>query len=167
MGRLSGPGRVSAAIPLDLSDALPFREPWQAKAFALVVLLHHDGHFSWDEWVQALAEEVSTAPQRDDENAEMAYHRQFLAALEKIAARCGLATEETMQARTLAWRRAYLNTPHGHPVDLADADTGHPNDDDGTDDAHDHDLKPQISPIAISAGRRLRPTTSNDPFVRK
>src|SRR6201995_635436 len=134
MGRLSGPGRLSAAVPLDLSDAPPFREPWQAKAFALVVLLHRNGHFSWDEWVQALAEQVSTAPQLAGENAETAYHRQFLAALQQIVARCGLATEETVEDRRLAWRRAYLNTPHGHPVDLAAADAGHPDDEDEADD---------------------------------
>lgn len=142
---------MSAAIPLHLGDAPPFREPWQAKALALVVLLHRNGHFGWNEWVQALAEEVSASPQRADENAEIAYHRQFLAALEKIVAQRGLATAESMQNRKVAWRHAYLNTPHGHPVDLAAADTGNTGDDHETD----HDLRPQIAPIAVSGRRRL------------
>jgi hypothetical protein len=85
----------------------------------------------------------------------MAYHRQFLVALEKIVARCGLATEESVQDRTLAWRRAYLKTPHGHPVELAAADTGHASDDHETDGPHGHDLRPQIAPIGISGRCRL------------
>jgi hypothetical protein len=36
------------------SDAPAFREPWQAKAFAMVVLLHRQGRFEWDEWVRVL-----------------------------------------------------------------------------------------------------------------
>jgi nitrile hydratase accessory protein len=146
---------LSASIPVHLADVPPFREPWQAKAFALVVLLHRNGHFRWEEWVQALSEEVSASPQRADENAEQAYHRQFLAALEKVVAQRGLATAATLSDRKSAWRRAYLNTPHGHPVDLAAADTEDPSDDHETDGAHDHNLTPQITPIAISGRRRL------------
>ena len=37
------------------SDAPAFREPWQAKAFAMVVLLHRQGRFEWDEWVRVPA----------------------------------------------------------------------------------------------------------------
>src|SRR4051794_14492362 len=137
-----------------------FREPWQANAFALVVLLHHEGRFGWDEWVRTLAEEIATSPQRADEDAELAYHRQFLAALEKIVATHGMTTPEAMQARRLAWRRAYLNTPHGHPVDLAAAERETLRDDHDEagshDHEHDHELAPQRAPIAVSLARSIR-----------
>src|SRR5215467_11220308 len=102
VGRLPGPRRVSGSIPADLDKAPAFREPWQAKAFAFVVLLHREGHFTWDDWVRTLADEIAVSPQRADEDAEFAYHRQFLTALEKIVATRGLTAPEAMQARKLA-----------------------------------------------------------------
>jgi len=143
---------VSESIPVELGDAPAFREPWQAKAFALAVLLHREGHFGWEEWVQTLAEEIAPSPQRADEDAELAYHSQFLAALEKIVASTGMSTPEAMQARKLAWRQAYLNTPHGHAVDLVAAAAGHVDDE---PDDHDDDLKPQREPIAVSRARGI------------
>jgi len=147
---------MSGALPLDLGDAPAFREPWQAKAFALVVLLHREGRFAWNDWVRTLSEEIAGSPQQADEDAEQAYHRQFLAALETIAATHGMTTPEAMQARKQAWRLAYLNTPHGHPVDLAAAERESPDDDHrGHDDPHDHDLAPRLTPIAVSPPRGI------------
>ena len=151
---------MSGSILVDLDNAQAFREPWQAKAFALVVLLHREGHFTWDDWVRTLAEESAASPQRLDEDAELAYHRQFLAALEKIVATRGLTTQEAMQARKLAWRRAYLATPHGHPIDLAaagniDSNDGHDGDRDHVHQ-HGHNLMPQRTPIAVCPARSVR-----------
>jgi nitrile hydratase accessory protein len=151
---------VSGSISVDLENAPAFREPWQAKAFAFVVLLHREGHFAWDDWVRTLAEEISASPQCADEDAELAYHRQFLTALEKIVATRGLTTAEEMQARKLAWRRAYLATPHGRPVDLAaagdiDPDDGHDGDCDPIHQ-HGHNLMAQCAPIAVSPARGVR-----------
>jgi nitrile hydratase accessory protein len=151
---------VSRPIPVDLDKAQAFREPWQAKAFAFVVQLHRAGHFTWDDWVRTLAEEIAAFPQRADEDAELAYHRQFLTALEKIVANRGMTTPEAMQARKLAWRQAYLATPHGLPVDLAAGEDSHSNDDhDGDHDhvhRHGHDLMPRRTPIAVHPARRVR-----------
>ena len=151
---------MSGSISVDLENAPAFREPWQAKAFAFVVLLHREGHFTWDDWVRTLAKVIDASPQRADEDAELAYHRQFLTALEKIVATRGLTTAEEMQARKLAWRRAYLATPHGHPVDLAaagdiDPDDGHDGDRDPIHQ-HGHNLTPQSAPIAVSPARGVR-----------
>jgi nitrile hydratase accessory protein len=151
---------VSGSIPVDLDNAPVFREPWQAKAFACAVLLHRKGQFTWADWVRTLAEEIGASPQRADEDAELAYHRQFLTALEKIAATRGLTTAEEMQARKLAWRRAYLATPHGRPVDLAaagdiDPDDGHDGDRDPIHQ-HGHNLMPQREPISVSPARIVR-----------
>lgn len=159
MGRLPGPRSLSAPPdqrPLPLDEGRAFREPWQAKAFALVVLLHRDGHFAWDDWVQTLAEEIKASPQHPEEDADQAYHRQFLAALEQVVAARGLVGPKTMAERKQAWRRAYLNTPHGQPIDLAAADAHHNHNNDD-DDHHGHSLAPQRAPVAVSpalAGRR-------------
>ena len=151
---------MSGSIPVDLTKSAAFQEPWQAKAFAIVVLLHREGHVTWDDWVRTLAEEIAASPQRTDEDAELAYHRQFLTALEKIVATRGLTTPEAMRARKLAWRRAYLATPHGHPVDLAaaeDIDSNDGHDGDHNDvHQHDHNLTPQRTPVAVCPARSVR-----------
>jgi len=88
-----------------------FKEPWEAQAFALAVQLSEQGYFTWKEWSEALAAEIKSAPDRD-------YYHNWLAALERLAARQGLTTPEAMQARKEAWADAYRHTPHGKPVVL-------------------------------------------------
>lgn len=57
-----------------------FAEPWQAKAFTLVVALHEKGHLSWPDWTAALSAEIAAAPHDD-------YYECWLAALEKMVSR--------------------------------------------------------------------------------
>ena len=38
-----------------------FKEPWEAQAFGLVIALHEQGLFGWDEWAQLLSEEIGAA----------------------------------------------------------------------------------------------------------
>jgi len=138
------------------SDAPTFREPWQAKAFAMVVLLHRQGRFEWDEWVQVLGAEIAACPQQPGEDPDAAYHRQFLAALERIVAALGIANPGDQLRRKEEWRGAYLNTPHGHAVELAAARSAVSNtyyrarESSG---ASHHDLAPVLRPIAVSPPR--------------
>jgi len=46
------------AIPRDREGPV-FVEPWEAQAFALAVRLHERGCFTWREWTDALAAEIS------------------------------------------------------------------------------------------------------------
>jgi nitrile hydratase len=41
--------QAGAALPRDEAEAV-FAEPWQAHAFAVVMSLYQDGHYSWAEW---------------------------------------------------------------------------------------------------------------------
>jgi nitrile hydratase accessory protein len=148
----------ATALPLLRDPHAPaFREPWQAKAFAMVVLLHRQGRFEWNEWVRVLAAEIAAAPQQPGENPDAAYHRQFLSALERIVAALGLADPDDQQRRKEEWRRAYLNTPHGHAVELAAAGTAAGDADDhghaSGDTHHTHGLAPVVRPVAVSPGR--------------
>lgn len=108
-------------IPRDGEEPV-FAAPWQARTFALVVSLHRSGCFDWNEWVETLVAEIQASPERPDESPNDAYYRQWQAALETIVARKGLAAPAELQARTEAWRRAYLRTPHGQPVELFTGD---------------------------------------------
>jgi nitrile hydratase accessory protein len=108
--------------PLARRDDEPvFDEPWQAQAVALAFNLIDQGVFSNSEWSDALGAELKSAEVRGDPDDAQTYYRSVLAALEKLLASDGRITAGTLGSRTEAWRQAYLNTPHGQPVELAAA----------------------------------------------
>ena len=88
-----------------------FAEPWQARAFALVLKLAERGHFTSSEWTTALSRQIAR-----DEGSH--YYEQWLTALEKLVVDKGLADVLALKARKEAWHDAYLHTPHGQPVEL-------------------------------------------------
>lgn len=95
-----------------------FAEPWQARAFACAIHLSRKGLFTWGEWVQAFSAQIASQPARAGEAAEAAYHRQWLATLERLVRLKASVAEAEIDERVNLWRRAYLNTPHGHAVEL-------------------------------------------------
>lgn len=109
-----------AALPRD-QDGPVFNEPWQAQAFALAVRLSEAGYFTWSEWAAVLSREIAAAQQRGDADLGDTYYQHWLKALERICAEKNLVGGEDLNRRREDWRRAYLNTPHGQPVDLASA----------------------------------------------
>jgi nitrile hydratase accessory protein len=94
-----------------------FGEPWQAQAFALAVHLNAAGAFTWAEWAAALSRELGGDPGDDGTR----YYQHWVAALEALAARRGLADPSEMAGRKQAWADAYRHTPHGKPVELSAA----------------------------------------------
>jgi nitrile hydratase accessory protein len=96
-----------------------FAEPWQAHAFALAVRLSEAGCFTWPEWAGVLSEEIQAAQQRGDLDLGPTYYQHWLSALERMCARKNLVNVESMLQRREEWRRAYRNTPHGHPIELS------------------------------------------------
>ena len=64
-------------------DAPTFDAPWQARAFALAVALtdeHAEETLTWNEFQTRLVEKVNA--DREDEDPEAVYYRQWLTALE-------------------------------------------------------------------------------------
>jgi nitrile hydratase accessory protein len=108
------------ALPRDQSGPV-FQEPWQAQAFALAVHLSAAGHFTWQEWVEVLSQQIKTAQAQGDADLGDTYYRHWLVALEQLCAARGLVGIQDLQRRAEEWRRAYLNTPHGQPVALSAA----------------------------------------------
>jgi nitrile hydratase accessory protein len=104
-------------FPRDTEEPV-FAEPWQAQAFALAVRLSAQGHFTWKEWADELAAELKSAANRGEPDDGSKYYEHWLAALERLVARKGLADPEAMRARKEAWAAAYRTTPHGKPVEL-------------------------------------------------
>jgi nitrile hydratase accessory protein len=95
-----------------------FGEPWHAEAFALAIALHRQGVFDWNEWDEEFSNTLRDMPSEPGESAEAAYYRRWVLALENLVVDKSLASREEMGRRKELWRRAYLNTPHGLPVDL-------------------------------------------------
>ena len=95
-----------------------FREPWQAQAFALAVELSEAGHFTWSEWAAALGAEITAAQAAGDPDLGDTYYRHWLAALERLVTEKGIVARGDLRLRRDAWERAYLDTPHGRPVEL-------------------------------------------------
>lgn len=146
------------------SGSSEFAEPWQAQAFACAIHLSRKGVFTWTEWVEVFSAEIRAHPQTQGETANAAYFRQWLAALERIVGKKGAATSAEIDTRQEAWRQAYLNTPHGVPVELANANAAHPpsgaghhhhhdhHDDHGAHDGDDHHHTAP-KPVAVSRAR--------------
>ena len=95
-----------------------FKEPWEAKAFALALRLHERGLFTWPEWADALAREISAAPARGDADLGDTYYQHWLRALETLVARKGAASADELTRCRQAWAEAAERTPHGQPVEL-------------------------------------------------
>ncbi len=95
-----------------------FKEPWEAQAFALTLKLYEAGHFTWPEWAETLGAEIAAARARGDPDLGDTYYHHWLAALERLATEKGLVRGSDLGARKAAWKQAFLNTPHGQPIEL-------------------------------------------------
>jgi nitrile hydratase accessory protein len=107
---------LSALPTIPRDDEGPvFRAPWEAQAFAMAVLLHERGHFSWKEWAARLADEIAAARESDDGRR---YYHHWLAALEKLVADKRIVPADELRTRRDAWDQAARTTPHGQPIVL-------------------------------------------------
>jgi nitrile hydratase accessory protein len=104
-------------LPRDTEGPV-FREPWEAQAFAMAVMLHERGHFTWVEWSRRLAEEIAAARARGEPDDGTRYYHYWLAALEKLVADKGLVAPAELENRRREWDEAARRTPHGQPIEL-------------------------------------------------
>ena len=95
-------------------DEEVFAAPWQAQVFAMTVLLHERGVFSWPEWAQVLGRHVAEG--RADGSD---YYERWANALTEVLHTRGLATEDEVEQGTRAWHDAAACTPHGRPIELS------------------------------------------------
>jgi len=103
-----------------------FAEPWQAQAFAMAVSLHQRGLFTWTEWAEALARQISVAQAAGDADLGDTYYAHWLAALELLVARKGAGSADELARFRHAWGHAAQRTPHGQPIELQTRDFGSP-----------------------------------------
>ncbi|SHN21127.1 nitrile hydratase accessory protein [Pseudomonas asturiensis] len=125
------------------TDDHAFDYPWQAGMFSLTVNLYKTGLFPWSQWVEFFSNEIKRSPRRPDESVNDAYYRQWAVAFEAMLETLGLVTGESVEETAQAWRLAYLNTPHGLPVLLENANCSPAK-------AHHHHHSAPGTPIAVS-----------------
>lgn len=114
---MSAPLDALPAIPRDAEGPV-FRAPWEAQAFAMAVMLHERGHFTWKEWADRLADEIAAAKSRGEVDDGTRYYDFWLAALEKIVADKQIVLADELAKRKAEWDRAARATPHGQPIEL-------------------------------------------------
>ncbi|WP_051329146.1 nitrile hydratase accessory protein [Geminicoccus roseus] len=130
----------------------PFTQPWHAQAFALAVELSRGGLFTWPEWAERFSAVIASAPQQPGEDANDAYYRQWLSALEDLVIERQACAAAEIDACQSAWRQAYLRTPHGEPVELTNA--GRHDHGDHHHHGHDHGRHPvPPAPVAVAPAR--------------
>ncbi len=105
------------ALPKDEEGPI-FTEPWQAQAFALAVRLCEEGHFSWEEWVGTFSKQVVMAQENGDPDLGDTYYTHWLNTLEIMVSTKDIVSEQDLKKRKEKWRQAYLDTPHGQPIEL-------------------------------------------------
>lgn len=99
-------------------DGPVFREAWQAQAFAMALLLHQRGVFTWTEWAATLAAEIRAAQVAGDPDLGTTYYHHWLKALERLVIEKGAADAELLHQTAHAWEDAARATPHGQPIIL-------------------------------------------------
>ncbi|HSV53072.1 MAG TPA: nitrile hydratase accessory protein [Burkholderiaceae bacterium] len=154
-------------LPLGEDGGPVFAEPWQAELFASTVALSQQGLFSWKHWVEVFSAEIAARPQAVGESGVDAYFRQWLDALESLLTSRGVVSRDDIVDTHEHWRRSYINTEHGHPVQfsrdwsppppaierwLAE----HADHDDHEHGDDEHDAWPR--PIAVSPAQKKEPT---------
>ena len=104
-------------IPCDAEGPV-FREPWEAQAFAMALMLHEHGVFTWNEWAETLGAEIKRAQAAGDPDTGETYYHHWLATLERLVAAKGVATPDLLHRTRDAWDHAADRTPHGMPIVL-------------------------------------------------
>jgi len=113
--------RAVPNIPCDAQGPV-FHAPWEAQAFAMALALYDRGVFTWPEWADALGSEIKRAQAAGDPDTGETYYHHWLATLEALVARKGVASTETLHRYQDAWDHAADRTPHGSPIELKPED---------------------------------------------
>jgi nitrile hydratase accessory protein len=94
---------LERALPAEVDGDRVFAEPWEAKAFAMIVMLAQAGHFSWAEWVECFSKEVAAAAAVEaGGGTPRTYYAQWLDAAEKLLVGKGLISAAQLAAKRFA-----------------------------------------------------------------
>lgn len=92
-----------------------FAAPWEARTYAMVRELRDRGVFTHQEWADGLGAQLRSA---ELDGTHTSTYRHWLAALERLVAAKGVASDGLLEHHRAAWARAADRTPHGEPITL-------------------------------------------------
>ena len=119
-----------------------FEVPWHAEVFALAVHLSEKGHFGWTEWTSRLGKNLRYTKQNERTkfkenqiisncndsildnsvkhglNGSGDYYQVWLQTLIELMLDKGICDTESLNSLKEQWAEAYVQTPHGEPVNL-------------------------------------------------
>lgn len=75
------------------------------------------GHFSANQWAETLGAKLREAEDANRPDTLDTYYGAALSALEQLTAEQAQISHADQAKRRETWRRAYLNTEHGKPVE--------------------------------------------------
>jgi hypothetical protein len=111
--------QAEGAPGLKARDGEPrFAEPWQAQALAMADLLIKSGVIAPEAWTDTLKVELRRASEEGQPDHSATYWGAVLSALESVMISGQRISRAELLHRRDEWERAYLDTPHGHPVQL-------------------------------------------------
>lgn len=94
---------VAKSLPIAGDADVKFAEPWEAKAFAIIVELSRAGHFSWSDWVDCFSKEVAAADALEAAGlVSKTYYEQWLNAAETLLIEKGVTSRAQLQAKRFA-----------------------------------------------------------------
>ena len=109
-----------ALSPLKRKDDAPlFDEPWQAQALAMADVLVRSGTIPAKDWANTLGAQLRQIKPAEPGDDADAYYGAVLAALQELLYQNGTVDPGQVASLKEQWERAYMNTPHGSPVELS------------------------------------------------
>ncbi|MBE0547510.1 MAG: nitrile hydratase accessory protein [Rubrivivax sp.] len=94
---------LSTPLPISAGTEIKFTEPWEAKAFAIIVKLAEAGLFTWSEWVACFSVEVAAATHIETcGGMPPSYYEQWLVAAEKLMVAKGVTSFDQLAAKQFA-----------------------------------------------------------------
>lgn len=99
-------------IPKD-EDGPVFKEPWQARAFAMTLKLAEVRVFTWGDWCKALSSEIKLAQTAGDPDLGDTYYLHWLGALEKLVVAKKVSSEDMLSMAFHDWKAADHAREHG------------------------------------------------------
>jgi nitrile hydratase accessory protein len=100
------------AAPPRSNGELVFAEPWQGRAFGLVMTLTQRGVLSYDAFRYALVARIAAEEQAP--TGESNYYRSWVQALEQVLGETGLVAPADLAARASVFASRPAGHDHGH-----------------------------------------------------
>jgi nitrile hydratase accessory protein len=118
---------------------LSFREPWEIRTLGLVVELHREGHFAWDEFQAELVATIAEWERLPEaERPDWSYYACWQQAAERLLADKELVGAGEFDERAEEFLSGRRTPPHTHGHGLLSRDPGQGQPVEHTARHHDH-----------------------------